>query len=47
MDSENVTSFDATLVVAADGSVQRVGYQATVDQGVEELVVQFRIDLLQ
>jgi len=44
---ENVTSFDAALVVAADGSVQRVGYQATVERGAEELVVQVRIDLLQ
>jgi hypothetical protein len=44
---ENVTSFDAALLVAADGSVQRIGYRATVDRGAEELVVQVRIDLLQ
>ena len=43
----NVTSFDAAMVVAADGSIQRVGYQATVDRGGEEFTVQVRIDLVQ
>ena len=47
VDPANVTSFDAALVVAADGSVQRVGYQATVDRGAEEFTVQVRIDLVQ
>lgn len=44
---ENVTAFDAALVVAEDGSVQRVGYQATVDRGAEEFTVQVRIDVVQ
>ena len=43
----NVTSFDAAIVVAADGSVQRVGYQATVERGDEEFAVQVRIDVIQ
>lgn len=47
VDPANVTSFDAALVVAADGSVQRVGYQATVDRGAEQFTVQVRIDLVQ
>lgn len=42
----NVTSFDAAMIVAADGSIQRVGYQATVDRGGEEFTVQVRIDLV-
>jgi len=47
VDPANVTSFDAALVVAADGSIQRVGYRATVDRGGEEFTVQVRIDLVQ
>jgi hypothetical protein len=47
VDPANVTSFDAGLVVAADGSVQRVAYQATVDRGAEQFTVQVRIDLVQ
>jgi hypothetical protein len=46
VDPSNVTSFDAAVVVAADGSVQRVAYQATVDRGAEQLAVQVRIDVV-
>jgi hypothetical protein len=47
VDPANVTAFDAGLVVAADGSVQRVAYQATMDRGAEQFTVQVRVDLVQ
>ncbi|WP_276261305.1 DUF7537 family lipoprotein [Haloglomus litoreum] len=43
VDPENVTRFDAGIVVDEEGIVRRMGYQAVVDRGDEQVVV--RIDL--
>jgi hypothetical protein len=39
VDPENVTRFDAGLVVDEEGIVRRMSYQAVVDRGDEQLVV--------
>lgn len=39
VDPENVTGFDASVVVDEEGIVRRMGYRAVVDRGDEQLVV--------
>jgi hypothetical protein len=39
VDPENVTRFDAGIVVDEEGVVRRMGYRAVVDRGDDELVV--------